>query len=161
MDLETPLRSVVSTCGFELYDVELHRGTLEVVVSREGGVDVDTLTEVSRAVSAWLDEHDPIEGRYTLDVSSPGLERRLRTTRHFASAVGERVTLRELREGEATRRLEGTLRASNDLTIRLDDDTLGEIEIRITDVERARTVFVWGSSTPSGVRAATAKKKGK
>ena len=79
MDLETPLRPLLSGLGLDLYDLELAGGTLSVTVTRPGGVDLDALTEASRAVSAWLDANDPIPGRYTLDVSSPGLERRLRT----------------------------------------------------------------------------------
>lgn len=162
MDLMTPLRSVVSTCGLELYDVEMHGGTLEVIVTRPGGVDLDALTAANRAVSTWLDENDPIEGHYTLDVSSPGLERRLRNIEHFAGAVGERVTLREVREGEATRRLEGTLVGVEGTTLRLNDESLGEVAIDVANVERARTVFTWGSNSPSGARTQAAKKqKGK
>ncbi len=81
----------------ELYDVEFSTGTLNVVVNRPGGVDVEALTSANRTISEWLDANDPIPGRFTLDVSSPGLERRLRTVTHFKSAVGEVVTLRELR----------------------------------------------------------------
>ena len=50
-----------------------------MVVTRPGGVDLEALTKANRAISEWLDANDPIPGRFTLDVSSPGLERRLRT----------------------------------------------------------------------------------
>ena len=95
MDLETPLRSLLSPLGLDLYDVELAKGTLSVTVTKEGGVDLESLTKANRTISEWLDANDPIPGRYTLDVSSPGLERRLRTPGHFLSTVGEVVTLRE------------------------------------------------------------------
>ena len=144
MDLETPLRSLLSNLGLELYDVELAKGTLSVTVNRDGGVDLESLTKANRAISEWLDLNDPIPGRFTLDVSSPGLERRLRTLDHFRSAVGEVVTLREKREGLATRRLEGPLLAVSDTTVTLADMTVGEVEVAISSLERARTVFQWG-----------------
>ena len=79
---------IVSDAGYELYDVQRNDSTLSVLVQGLDGVSIDDLTNLSRAVSALLDEHDPIPGRYTLEVSSPGVERRLRNIDHFASAVG-------------------------------------------------------------------------
>ena len=75
----------------ELYDVEVAGRDLRVVVDRAAGLDLDRLAEATRAVSRALDDADPIAGAYTLEVSSPGLERRLRTPQHFAGAVGEAV----------------------------------------------------------------------
>jgi len=144
MELETPVRSLLSELGLDLYDLELAAGSLNVTVTRPGGVDLESLTSANRAISAWLDEHDPIAGHYTLDVASPGLERRLRTPGHFHSAIGELVTLRERREGEATRRLEGVVVASDDDTVTLDDAAQGRTTVALVDVERARTVFKWG-----------------
>jgi ribosome maturation factor RimP len=146
MDLATPFRTLLAGLGLELYDVELAGGTLSVTVAAPNGVDLQALTKANGALSAWLDEHDPIAGRYTLDVSSPGLERRLRTPEHFASAVGEVVTLRELRDADPTRRLEGELVATslNDVTIR--DHELGDVTVPLDKLERARTVFAWGAT---------------
>ncbi|MGD0055282.1 MAG: ribosome maturation factor RimP [Acidimicrobiales bacterium] len=146
MDLETPLRSLLAALGLNLYDVELAAGTLNVTVNREGGVDLEALTKANRAISEWLDEHDPIPGRFTLDVSSPGLERRLRTPEHFKSTVGELVTLRELRDGEPTRRLEGVVSSADETTVTIDDREHGPVVVSFDHVERARTVFEWGAS---------------
>ena len=101
MEWDTTLRPLLTPLGLDLYDVEFTAGTLNVVVNRAGGVDLESLTKANRVISEWLDAHDPIAGRFTLDVSSPGLERRLRTPAHFKSAVGEVVTLRELRDRRA------------------------------------------------------------
>jgi ribosome maturation factor RimP len=156
MDFETPLRSLLSPLGLNLYDVELERGTLNVVVNKEGGVDLESLTKANRVISEWLDENDPIPGRFTLDVSSPGLERRLRSPEHFALALGEVVTLRERREGEATRRLEGTLLEASDTTVSIHDEQLGRVVVPLSSIERARTVFRWGGEAkPSPSRAKT------
>ncbi len=147
-ELEAPIRALLGDRGLDLYDLELAGGTLHVTLTRAGGVDLDALTEASRAISVWLDAADPIPGHFTLDVSSPGLERHLRRAEHFASAVGELVTLRERREGEPTRRLEGVLVAADDSSATLEVD--GEaVRVRLEGVERARTVFTWGSATTS------------
>ena len=154
MDLETPLRSLLAPLGLGLYDLELLTGTLHVTVIKEGGVDLESLTKASRAISEWLDVNDPIPGRYTLDVASPGLERRLRTPGHFKSTVGEVVTLREIRDGAPTRRLEGTVVGADETTVTLDDAEHGRVVIALASVERARTVFKWGAEAkPSPSRA--------
>ena len=154
MDLETPFRALLSDLGLDLYDLEMVKGTLNVVVTRPGGVDLEALTKANRVISEWLDLNDPIAGRFTLDVSSPGLERKLRTPAHFASTVGEVVTLRELREGEPTRRLEGTVVAADETSVTLHDDEHGDVVVPLDAIERARTVFKWGAEAkPSPSRA--------
>lgn len=165
MELETPLRSLLSTLGLELYDSELINATLNVTVTCDGGVDLEALTKANRVISEWLDANDPIAGHFTLDVSSPGLERRLRTPDHFLRAMGEIVTLRERREGESTRRLEGTVVRADAATVTLDDQELGEVVVTLSNVERARTVFKWGAEakpSPSRGKSAhsTTSKKG-
>ena len=163
MEWDTTLRPLIEPLGLELYDVEFSTGTLNVVVSRPGGVDLESLTKANRTISEWLDANDPIAGRFTLDVSSPGLERRLRTPAHFSSAVGELVTLRELREGEPTRRLEGTLVSVDESSLTIDDNDLGAVTVALDAIERARTVFAWGATKPvtsKGTKASSTSKKG-
>ena len=77
-ELFTRLQPLLAAADLELVDVELRSGVLLVTVDRDGGVDLEALTDANRAVSALLDELDPIPGRYTLEVSSPGVERTLR-----------------------------------------------------------------------------------
>ena len=162
MDLETPLRSLLSDLGLDLYDIEMNKGTLNVIVNKPGGVDLESLTKANRQISEWLDVHDPIAGRFTLDVSSPGLERKLRTASHFASAVGEVVTLRERREGQATRRLEGVVVDADDTTVTLEDAEHGRVQVALAQIERSRTVFKWGAEakpTPSRGTSSTSSSK--
>ena len=163
MEWDTTLRPMLSSLGLELYDVEFSAGTLNVVVNRAGGVDLESLTKANRTISEWLDANDPIAGRFTLDVSSPGLERRLRTPAHFSSAVGELVTLRELRDGEPTRRLEGTLVSVDGSSLTIDDNDIGKVTVALDAIERARTVFAWGATKPAtskGTKASSTSKKG-
>ena len=162
MEIETPLRSLLSDLGLDLYDLEMVKGTLNVVVNAPGGVDLERLTTASRQISEWLDVNDPIAGRYTLDVSTPGLERKLRTPQHFATTLGEIVTLRELRPGEATRRLEGPVVAVDETGVTLDDAEHGRTRVAFDSIDRARTVFKWGAEakpTPSRGKASTTTSK--
>jgi ribosome maturation factor RimP len=84
--------------GMELVDVELGgpggRQTLRLFIDKAGGVSLEDCTAVSRAVSAALDVEDPIQGPYDLEVSSPGLDRPLRTPEHFRKSVGQKVRVR-------------------------------------------------------------------
>jgi ribosome maturation factor RimP len=161
VDLDTPLRTLLSPLGLDLYDVEMAAGTLNVVVDRPGGVDLDTLAAANGAISRWLDEADPIAGRYTLDVSSPGLERKLRTPAHFRGAVGTVVTLRERRDDQPTRRLEGTLVAADEHSATIDDREVGQVVVELDQVERARTVFEWGATAKPSPSKGPAKAKAK
>jgi ribosome maturation factor RimP len=84
--------------GMELVDVEIGgaggRQALRLFIDRPGGVSLDDCTAVSRAVSAALDVEDPIQGAYDLEVSSPGLDRPLRTPEHFQKFAGEKVRVK-------------------------------------------------------------------
>jgi ribosome maturation factor RimP len=143
-DLVNALSPLLEARGLDLIDVELHGSELTVFVDREGGVNLDELGSAAREVSAALDEIDPMPGRYTLSVSSPGLERRLRTPAHFARAVGEAVTIRILA---------GTLEAADETGCTLVSADLpdGSLRIAYDEIERARTVFEWGPQ-PKRVR---------
>lgn len=153
-DLVEPLLAVEA---IELVDVELEGSTLRVTVERpEGGIDLDGVTVATRVVSGALDSADPLPGRYVLEVSSPGVERPLRTPTHFRRAVGSRLAVK-LRAGAAhdadDRRLDGELTAAGDAGITLDGRTLA-----YADIERARTIFTWGPAArtqkpPAGNRS--------
>jgi len=136
--------------GLDLYDVEQHQASLRVLVNREGGVDIDTLAELSRAVSRALDEVDPVAGKYTLEVSSPGLERPLRRPDHFAGAVGEQITVKTVPGTEGDRRVTGELVVADDdgITIRPEgDQDEDERRLGYDQVLAARTLFDWGTTT--------------
>lgn len=137
---------ILDAAGLDLYDLELAGGTLQVLVDKDGGVGVDELATVSRRISRALDEHDPIEGHYTLEVSTPGLERPLRTRAHFARAVGTSVKVKTKPGVEGDRRLAGTVAEAGDdsVTFAVDDGT--RRTLRYDDIERARTTFEWGGA---------------
>lgn len=128
--------------GLSLYDVEQHQSGVRVLVDREGGVDIDALAELSRAVSRALDEVDPVAGKYTLEVSSPGLERPLRRPDHFVGAVGEQVSVKTVPGTEGDRRVTGELVAADDEGI-----TVADRRLTYDQVLSARTLFDWGTTT--------------
>jgi ribosome maturation factor RimP len=152
-DLADALSPLLDARGLDLVDVELHGSELTVFVDREGGVNLDNLGEATRAISAALDEIDPLPGRYTLAVSSPGLERRLRTPAHFARAIGEAVTARLHAGTSEVRRVKGTLESADETGFTLVGPDLPEGSLRIAygEIERARTIFEWGPQ-PKRVR---------
>ncbi len=155
-DLVLPL---LAERDIELYDLEVSGPVLKVVVDRPGGLDLDVLAKATRAMSHALDEADPIAGAYTLEVTSPGLERVLRTPQHFARAVGETVKVKAVAGATADssddRRVTGVLSAADDdgITVRTgvdDDGTPVERRLAYADIERARTVFEWGPGDKPG-----------
>ena len=151
-DLADALAPVVEARGLDLVDVEMHGAELTVFVDREGGVGLDELGEATRDVSAALDAIDPMPGRYTLSVSSPGLERRLRIPAHFARALGETVTMRIDAGTPDVRRITGRLESADDTGCTLTGPEVpgGEVRVAYDQIERARTVFEWGPAAHNG-----------
>ena len=134
----------------ELVDIEHAGPSLKLTIDRPGGVDLDAISTATKVVSRALDEADPIAGRYTLEVSSPGLERPLRTPAHYARAVGEKITVKLVPGADDERRLAGTLVSAGDdgFQLLLDDGT--ERQLPYNRVDKARTVFEWGPAPRPG-----------
>jgi ribosome maturation factor RimP len=155
-ELVAPL---AADAGADVYDVTFSGGKLVVALSRSGGIDLETLTDVSRRLNLLLDEHDPVSGSYTLEVSSPGLERTLRTVEHFEGAVGDEVTIRTKPDVEGERRVRGVVRgvADGEVTVELEEG--GERTVDVADIERARTVFTWGGAEKPSEKKSKSKPK--
>ena len=85
---------ILTDLGCELYDLDLAGGVLKVTLDKTGGVDIDSIALATRLISRELDHVDPIQSRYTLEVSSPGVERSLRTPDHFRRAIGATIAVR-------------------------------------------------------------------
>ncbi|MEM9565932.1 MAG: ribosome maturation factor RimP [Actinomycetota bacterium] len=170
------LTPIIATTGNELVDVQWSGGTLRLAVEApitgdlpptpgQGGITTDALTEVNRLVSPLLDQHDPVPGRYTLEVSSPGVERPLRRIEHFERAVGEAVIVKTV-PGHERRRYRGLLRSVDtdqiviDVVeidgVDLDEPTV--VEIAMADVASAKTHFDWGPKPKPGGKGNKASK---
>ncbi len=141
--------SVVADSGADLYDVEFDGGVLRILVDREGGIGIDTIKTISRAAARILDEADPISSRYTLEVSSPGLERPLRTEDHFQKATGELVKLKTYADVDGERRFAGTVVGADADGVSIDVDGT-ERRFAYDQLAKARTVFEWGPTPKPG-----------
>jgi ribosome maturation factor RimP len=160
---------IVADLRLDLYDVEQRGGTLRVTIDTPPGsttgVDLDTLALATRLVSRELDHEDPVPGRYTLEVTSPGVERTLRTPEHFRREIGKALNVRLVDVGNADRRVEGVLVAADDTTatVRVPNRETGapvDTVIPYVAIDRARTVFVWGPAPkPGGPKRAGTKKR--
>jgi ribosome maturation factor RimP len=141
---------LLSVRGLRLYDVEHAGGVLRVMVEGDTGPDLGVIADVTRDISRALDDDDPIAGRYSLEVTSPGLERPLRTPDHYRKAVGERVKVKTHAGVEGERRIEGVLTAAaEDAFVVMQTDGV-ERRVGYDEVERVRTVFEWGPAERPG-----------
>jgi ribosome maturation factor RimP len=141
--------------GLDCFDVEFAGGRLVVLADREGGVDLDALTSATHRISDALDRLDPVPGgRYILEVSSPGLERRLRTPDHFRRFVGSTVSVKTVPTAAGERRVRGVLAAADEAGI-----TIGDRRIGYDEIDRAQTVFEWGPGPKPGKPGAPAAPK--
>lgn len=146
---------VCAAAEVELFDIELAGGILRITVDRPSGVDMELISALTRRISRLLDDDDPVPGRYTLEVSSPGLERRLRTPAHFRAVVGQVVNIRTHAGTGHGRRFKGPLLAADDegITVGASDapaDAETSFTLAYDQIERARTVFEWGPAPKPG-----------
>lgn len=162
------LAPVIATLDVELVDVQWAGGVLRLAIERsdsDEGVTTDTLAQINRLVSPLLDQHDPVPGRYTLEVSSPGVERPLRRLAQFTRAIGETVIVKTV-PGYEHRRFRGLLRSVEDGRLTIDAveidgvDLVEQVteEIALVDVSSARTHFDWGPTPKKGGKASNNKR---
>jgi len=120
------LRPVVEDLGYVLWDLEYSpgrgNGFVRLYIDAAAGITLEDCERVSRAVSVVLDTADPVPGQYTLEVSSPGLERPLRTAAHFAPYVGATVFVEVVQPLDGRRRFKGPLTAAGTESIEVEVD---------------------------------------
>lgn len=149
------IEPLVSSHGAEVVDVEHGPGLLRISLDLVGGgIDLETITRFSEQISDLLDVHDPVPGRYTLEVSSPGLERPLKTPAQFQRFVGTTVNVKTKSHVEGERRFQGELTEATDDEVRVGGRTL-----RYDDIEKAKTVFEWGPTPKKSAAKPTKTKK--
>lgn len=156
---------VVAELGVELVDVEVAGGLVRVFIDEPGGIGSERLASVTRAVSKALDDDDPIAGHYVLEVSSPGLERPLRTPAHFAGATGQKVTIKTFPGAvEVGRRLTGVISGADDsgvtLLYEVDGRPKGMVHVQYQQIDKAKTVFEWGPTPKPGSGSRPGRAKG-
>ena len=142
-EIQKLIDPAIGRLGYELTDLEVRLGgqggLLRLTIDKPDGIDLDDCEKVSHAISALLDVEDPVPGNYNLEVSSPGLDRKLTKVEHFQRFEGEtlKITMRFPIEGR--RRFRGKLLSSNDENIVVEVD--GESHsLPLTMIDTARLV---------------------
>jgi len=142
MSLEDQIAKIVQANGAEFYDTETateaDQTVYRVYITHPEGVTLDLCADVSRDLSPFLDVHPPMNGKYFLEVSSPGIERPLTKPRHFRQAIGEKVRLKVPGQD----RLRGTLIAADDQGVTVETKH-GEESYTYGEIAKAKTYFEW------------------
>ena len=136
------LNALASECGLEFYDCETvsenGKTIYRVFVSKTGGVSLDDCEKLSRILSPIFDVEPPVSGEYFLEVSSPGLERKLSKIEHFSKSIGELVKITTSEKDKICGKI-----------LKFEDENLflattdGEICIKFSDIKKAKTYIEW------------------
>ncbi|RUM75166.1 MAG: ribosome maturation factor RimP [Sulfurovum sp.] len=142
MSLETQIAKIVEANGAALYDTEIvtefDETIFRVLITKVGGVDLDLCATISYELSPFLDVHPPMSQAYRLEISSPGIERKLKKPSHFQNAIGEKVKLK-IAGGE---KLKGTLKSADNEGIVVETKA-GDESYKYSDLNTCKTYFEW------------------
>ncbi len=142
MNLETQIAKIIEANGASLYDTEVvtefDETIFRVYITKVGGVELDLCAAISNELSPFLDVHPPMSGRYRLEVSSPGIERKLTKPVHFKNAIGEKVKLKIL-GGD---KFKGVLQSADDEGIAVETKE-GEERFSYGQLGTVKTYFDW------------------
>ena len=143
MSLETDIKNLVESIGLHLYDTSIVTENSETIyrvnVIGEGGTTMDQCVEATKLISPMLDVTPPVQGEYRLEVSSPGVERKLKTLEHFHYSVGEKVKLTL----QDKTKLRGELKSVGEDGILAIETEAGTETVPFDSVVKAATYFEW------------------
>lgn len=142
MNLETQIAKIIEANGAALYDTEVvtefEDTIFRVLVTKVGGVSLDLCATISHELSPFLDVHPPMSQRYRLEVSSPGIERKLTKPVHFKNAIGEKVKLKVT----GADKLKGILKGADNNGITVETKE-GDKSFDYGQIGAAKTYFDW------------------
>ena len=142
MNLEEQIGKIVEANGALLYDIEtaneFDEAIFRVYITKEGGVSLDLCAEISNELSPFLDVNPPMHGHYRLEVSSPGIERKLTKPKHFKQSVGDKVKVKVL-GGE---KLKGVLKSADDEGAVIETKE-GEKAYKYSELGTVKTYIEW------------------
>jgi len=140
----TAINPVVSDLGFSIYDVEyLKEGTnwyLRIYIDKEEGISIEDCETVSRAIDPVIDELNPIKIPYSLEVSSPGIERTLRKPEHFSKYKGSEVEVSLFKPIDGAKKIKCILEDYNGDKISVNYEN-NDIDIELKDISVVKTVY--------------------
>lgn len=135
----------VADLGYECYDVEYvkqgGRPVLTIYIDKDGGVSLEDCEAVSRSIGAFMDAADPIRDAYTLQVSSPGLERKLTRTEHYKKVIGEMIDVKCYRAQDGKKTFCARLKDADDDHIVIEDEEKGDVTLSYDDIAKASLHF--------------------
>jgi len=142
MNLDTQIAKIIEANGAALYDTEVvtefDETIFRVLVTKVGGVSLDLCADISHELSPFLDVHPPMNGQYRLEVSSPGIERKLTKPVHFENAIGEKVKLKIV----AGDKLKGILKSADKNGIVVETKQ-GDESYTYGELNTSKTYFDW------------------
>lgn len=143
--VESLLQQTINNLGYELYDVEyVKEGKdyfLRIFIDKPEGIDLNDCEKVNNGITDILDEADYIKEQYFLEVSSPGIERKLTKEKHFQSNIGNLVEISTFKPINGKKQIIGKLKQYNNEKIIIED--VEEIEILRKDISQIKTKYNW------------------
>jgi ribosome maturation factor RimP len=141
-NIEEKIKMAVEGLGVELYDIvqlkENDQNIFRVYITSKDGITLDICSKVSKNLSPLLDVYEPIKGRYNLEVSSPGIERKLKKLKHFIASVGDKVNIKDYNKDT----IKGVI-------LKVEGDSIylqtkhGEESIAFDEISSAKTYYEW------------------
>ena len=159
--VESLIKEKIEKIGYELYDVEYNKEGknyfLRIFIDSKNGIDLDDCEKVNNEISEILDEANYIKEQYFLEVSSPGVERRLRKNKHFEASIGKEVdinlyspiTLKQdeinekKKKNNTTKNISGILKSFDENNITLEIESNEEIKIERKNISNIKIKFNW------------------
>lgn len=144
--VEKLLEKTIVDLGYDLYDVRYEKEGknyyLRIIIDNEKGINISDCEKVNNEINDILDEADYIKEQYFLEVSSPGLERVLRKSKHFEKQIGNEISIKLFKAINKQKELIGVLKEYNDSEIVIELDG-NDMKIELKDIAIAKTVFNW------------------
>lgn len=135
---------IVLELGYEIWDVTYQKvGAdyhLEITIDSENGINIEDCEKVHRAIDPILDECDPIEGFYYLDVSSPGIERELRTDAHILSQIGVKAEAKLFAAKDGRKSIVGFIKSLDGGVLTLETEC-GDVSLSQSEISKLTTVY--------------------
>ncbi len=137
------IKKIIEENGASYYDSEIvgENGNriYRIYITSKDGVTLDLCAKISRILSPILDLEPPVNGAYTLEVSSPGIERSLKKTEHFLGSIGENIKVKLIN----TDKIIGKLNSFDGKVLEIIEEDGEEIKINLEDIDKARTYYKW------------------
>ena len=144
--IENLIKDTVTELGYELYDIEyIKEGKeyyLRIYIDKRDGINIEDCEKVSNAINDIIDTADLIAEQYFLEVSSPGVERKLTKDKHLKDNIGNRIEIKLFRPIEGNKRLEGILKSFDTNNLSLETENKG-IEVNRKDISIIKTMYNW------------------